>query len=74
MATLGIPLSLGVDRATPRATLGIGLPLNLSDFVKIITNAYDVRKMRIKYQNIQKNILYPFMLKSCIFELCTVTC
>lgn len=73
-AALGIYLALGVDRATPTATLGVGYFSNLSNFVKIITNSYDVRKMRIRYQNVQKNILYPFMSKSCIFESCTVPC
>ena len=73
-AALGISLALGVDRATPTATLGVGYFSNLSNFVKIITNSYDVRKMRIRYQNVQKNILYPFMSKSCIFESCTVPC
>jgi hypothetical protein len=73
-AALGIPLALGVDRATPTDTLGVGHPSNLSNFVKIITNSYDVIKMRIRYQNIQKNILYLFMSKSCIFESCTVPC
>ncbi len=73
-AALGIYLALGVDRATPTATLGVGYFSNLSNFVKIITNSYDVRKMRIRYQNVQKNILYPFMSKSCIFESCTLPC
>jgi hypothetical protein len=73
-AALGISLALGVDRATPTATLGVGYFSNLSNFVKIITNSYDVRKMRIRYQNVQKNILYPFMSKSCIFESCRITC
>ncbi|KAK1621417.1 hypothetical protein QYE76_026934, partial [Lolium multiflorum] len=48
--TLGIPLALGVDGATPTATLSVGHPSNLSNFVKIITNSYDVRKMRIRYE------------------------
>jgi hypothetical protein len=73
-AALGIPLAIVVDRATPTATLDVGHPSNLSNFVKNITNSYDVRKMRIRYQTVQENILYSFMSKSCIFESCTVPC
>jgi hypothetical protein len=43
-AALVICLALDVDRATPTATLGIGYFSNLCNFVKIITNSYDVRK------------------------------
>ena len=67
-ATLGVPQAVGVAQAMPTATLGVARFSNLSEIVKIITNSYDVRKMHIRYQNFQKNILYPFMSKSCISE------
>jgi hypothetical protein len=54
--------------STPTITLGVALFLNLYKIVKIITNSYDVRKMHIRYQNFQENILNPFISKSCISE------
>ena len=74
MATLGVLQALGVGQATPTATLGVGRSSNLFELIKIIINSYDIRKMLIRYQNVQKNILYQFMSKSYIFKSCPVPC
>ena len=60
--------AVGEGKATPTATLGVARFSYFSEIIKIITNSYDVRKMHIRYQNFQKNMLYPFMSKSCISE------
>jgi hypothetical protein len=40
----------------------------ISELAKIITNSYKIRKIEIMYQNVQKNVIYLFMSKSCMFK------
>jgi hypothetical protein len=41
--------------------------------IKFVTNSYFIQKLHMRYQKVQKNETYLFMLSSCIFEQLQLT-